>query len=106
MTWFEKVFGFRERSYDETSRQFSLEDEGETLVCSANRRRYQIGPFETPSVAELHARLQARRSCAPRTADAIRSGLLKLPPSRSCMRVCRRDARVLREPPTLSDRAF
>jgi hypothetical protein len=49
--WFEDLFGFRERSHDET--QKSLEVVGTTLRSRINQRTYAIGELNTPSVKEL-----------------------------------------------------
>lgn len=52
--WFEQLFGFEERSYDETKR--NLEVVGTTLRSQVNRRSYAIGQLETPSLQELRQR--------------------------------------------------
>jgi hypothetical protein len=49
--WFEELFGFRERSYDET--QKNLEGRKTTLRSWVNQRTYAIGDLKTPSVKEL-----------------------------------------------------
>src|SRR5512144_2611299 len=49
--WFEALFGFRERSYDETTA--NLEVVGKTLCSRVNHRSYAIGELQTPSVREL-----------------------------------------------------
>ena len=49
--WFEDVFGFTERSYDETKK--NLEVTGATLRSRVNQRSYVIGELTTPSLREL-----------------------------------------------------
>ena len=49
--WFEDLFGFRERSYDETKK--NLEMMGATLRSRVNQRSYVIGELTTPSLGEL-----------------------------------------------------
>ena len=50
-TWFEDLFGFAERSYEETRK--SLEVLGTTLRSRSNQRSYAIGELTTPSLREL-----------------------------------------------------
>jgi hypothetical protein len=50
-SWFEDLFGFRERSYDETRN--NLEVAGTTLHSKVNQRSYVIGTLRTPSLREL-----------------------------------------------------
>ena len=50
-SWFEDLFGFRERSYDETRK--NLEIVGATLRSRVNQRSYAIGGLTTPSLKEL-----------------------------------------------------
>ena len=64
--WFEDLFGFRERSYDET--QKNLEVVGPTLRSRINQRTYAIGELKTPSVREL-------RDEAARVAGGLRGRL-------------------------------
>lgn len=49
--WFEQLFGFSERSYDETREK--LEVVGATLRSRVNQRSYEIGELRTPSLREL-----------------------------------------------------
>ncbi len=56
MSWFEQLFGFRERPYAETQAAFELE--AETLRSKVNGRSFVAGRFSTPSLAWL--REQAR----------------------------------------------
>jgi len=49
--WFEDLFGFSERSYDETRR--NLEVVGTTLRSKVDQRSYVIGALTTPSLREL-----------------------------------------------------
>jgi len=51
--WFEKLFGFSERSYDETREK--LEVVGTTLHSRVNEHSYEIGELRTPSLRELRA---------------------------------------------------
>ncbi len=55
MNWFEGLFGFAESGWDATKTHFALE--GTILTSSANGRSFDAGAFETPSVAELRARV-------------------------------------------------
>lgn len=55
MEWFETLFGFAEAGWESTQAQFSLE--GTTLTSRVNQRSFDAGAFETPSVAELRARV-------------------------------------------------
>jgi hypothetical protein len=50
-SWFEGLFGFRERSYDETRK--NLEVVGTTLRSRINQRSYAVGTLTTPSLREL-----------------------------------------------------
>ena len=55
-SWFEDLFGFREKtgtteSYAQTKEQFSLE--GSCLTCKGNGEKFEAGIFETPSLREL-----------------------------------------------------
>mmetsp|Transcript_11642 Transcript_11642/g.32716 ORF Transcript_11642/g.32716 Transcript_11642/m.32716 type:complete len:357 (-) Transcript_11642:865-1935(-) len=50
-SWFEKVFGFAEKSYEATQRMFSVD--GETLRSNGNGETFGIGRFTTPSLSEL-----------------------------------------------------
>jgi hypothetical protein len=49
--WFENLFGFSERSYDETRKK--REVVGTTLRSRVNQRSYKIGELRTPSLREL-----------------------------------------------------
>ena len=64
--WFEDLFGFRERSYEET--QQNLEVVGPTLRSRVNQRAYAIGELKTPSLKEL-------RDEASRVVDELRGRL-------------------------------
>ena len=67
-SWFDHLFGFKESSYFKTQAAFRME--GEVLVCPTSKHpRQVVGPWETPSVAELRARLQT----SPELADAAAS---------------------------------
>jgi hypothetical protein len=54
MDWFERLTGFKERSYEETRR--NLDVDGDRLRSKVDGRSYGIGTLETPSLAELRAR--------------------------------------------------
>ena len=54
-TWFEALFGFAERDYESTAKCFV--SEGSTLTSRVNGRSFEAGIFETPSVAQLRARI-------------------------------------------------
>ena len=64
--WFEDLFGFSERSYDETRK--NLEVVGTTLRSRVNQRSYAIGELTTPSLREL-------RDEAGRVVDGLRGRL-------------------------------
>ena len=51
MNWFERVTGFAELDYETT--QSLLRVEGEHLVSAHSQRRWGIGRFETPTLAQL-----------------------------------------------------
>jgi len=51
--WFEGLFGFQERSYDETRK--NLDVDGSTLRSKVNHRAYVVGTLTTPSLRELRA---------------------------------------------------
>lgn len=55
--WFEETFGFREKNYKHTRKQFQLEEDDTILHSLANGRKFQLGKFEIPSVEELNLRL-------------------------------------------------
>jgi len=52
--WFEQLFGFREDSYEQTRRRFSVD--GTTLRSLVNDRSFEIGTFRTPTLASLRER--------------------------------------------------
>jgi hypothetical protein len=64
--WFEELFGFSERSYNETKK--NLEVVGATLRSRINQRSYAIGELTTPSLREL-------RDEAATALDGLRGGL-------------------------------
>mmetsp|Transcript_8441 Transcript_8441/g.14525 ORF Transcript_8441/g.14525 Transcript_8441/m.14525 type:complete len:359 (-) Transcript_8441:284-1360(-) len=53
MNWFQEVFGFQELPFEETQKQFSVEEGGTVLVSRSNGKRFHVGGFDTPSLAEL-----------------------------------------------------
>jgi len=63
--WFTELWGFPEGpSYAETQRKFRME--GEELVCDdAPHPRQFVGPFSTPTLAELRAELSSPPPSAP-----------------------------------------
>ena len=63
--WFSSVFGFSETwSYKKNQRHFKME--GDVLVCpTAQWPRQHVGPWETPSVAELRERVSNLDSPPP-----------------------------------------
>lgn len=63
VTWFEKLFGFAETSYDDTRAQLTVE--GETLRSHANGRTFGVGRFSTPTLATL-------RAAAPKVRGTLR----------------------------------
>jgi hypothetical protein len=52
--WFKKAFGFREESFEETKKQFTFVND--TLSVGSDISFY-VGPFDTPSLEDLQARL-------------------------------------------------
>jgi hypothetical protein len=62
MTWFSNIFGFVESDYDTTSNKFRFDPESCKLLSLANKKTFFVGPFECPSVQELHDRLPDPRS--------------------------------------------
>lgn len=54
MDWFEGLFGFRERSYEETRNGFV--DEGGRISSRANGRSWAVGDLEMVSLADLRRR--------------------------------------------------
>mmetsp|Transcript_37228 Transcript_37228/g.63943 ORF Transcript_37228/g.63943 Transcript_37228/m.63943 type:complete len:337 (-) Transcript_37228:175-1185(-) len=65
MNWFPSLYGFREgASYSANQAKFRME--GETLICETSEfPRQVVGPWETPSVRELRARLSEPAGSAP-----------------------------------------
>jgi len=59
-TWFEERFGFKERSYKDTHRQFEFADG--ILTSKVNGANFHVGAFETPSLEELRDRLGVARA--------------------------------------------
>jgi hypothetical protein len=57
--WFQRLTGFAEADY--TSTQQRLAVEGEELVSQVNGKRYGIGQFSLPTLAELRARVNPHR---------------------------------------------
>ena len=63
--WFRELYGFEEGpSYSENQAKFSMD--GDFLVCetSAFPRQY-VGPFETPTLAELRSRVAEAGNASP-----------------------------------------
>jgi hypothetical protein len=56
-TWFSSIFGFVESDYDATRSKFRFDPESGILLSLANQKSFFVGPFECPSVKELHDRL-------------------------------------------------
>lgn len=54
MTWFERLTGFRESSYEDTRSKFRVE--GKRLHCLVNGRSWAIGDLELVSLATLRQR--------------------------------------------------
>ena len=62
VNWFRELFGFEEgNSYSKNQAHFRME--GDVLCCDtapqAEARRQHVGPWSTPSVAELRERCAA-----------------------------------------------
>eukprot|EP00434_Breviolum_minutum_P013360 symbB.v1.2.011772.t1/scaffold750.1/size323489/24 len=63
-TWFQRIFGFSEASYDKTREMLAVEEDEEKpgmsiLRSLANGARFRIGCFGTPSLQELRQVLEA-----------------------------------------------
>jgi hypothetical protein len=72
--WFHHLFGFAEGTYATTQRSFALE--GTTLRSRINDRGFEVGTFETPSLAVLRQRCQgARRGPLDVTHEAVGDAL-------------------------------
>ena len=58
-TWFSTAFGFLEegRSYDQVRSNFQYDADTFMMTSVPSGQQFYIGPFETPSIAELRARL-------------------------------------------------
>ncbi len=56
-TWFSNIFGFVESEYDTTRNKFRFDPESCILLSLENKKTFFVGPFECPSVQELHDRL-------------------------------------------------
>lgn len=55
MDWFEKITGFRERSYGETQAKLSIQD---GFLCSTeSAQRFAVGTLETPTLGELRTQV-------------------------------------------------
>lgn len=54
VTWFERLTGFPEGSYNDTQRRLRVE--GDELVSTVNENRYGIGELTVPTLAELRTR--------------------------------------------------
>ena len=67
--WFKEIFGFVEgASFSKNRAMFAME--GDELVCETSPHpRQWVGPFETPSLAELRERLAA---AAPSSEGGLR----------------------------------
>jgi hypothetical protein len=61
-TWFSRTFGFLETNFNETRDGFSFDPETLTLTSKANQKTFFVGPFECPSLKELHDRLSSSES--------------------------------------------
>lgn len=57
--WFERLAGFREDGYAATQQQLSID--GDELVSSVNGKRYGVGEFSLPTLAELRGRVNPVR---------------------------------------------
>jgi hypothetical protein len=57
MTWFESLVGFPESQPDQVRKNLSVS--GETLASHVNGREFICGRLETPSLAELRARVKS-----------------------------------------------
>jgi hypothetical protein len=56
-TWFSNLFGFVELDFDATRNKFRFDPESNVLLSLENDKTFYVGPFECPSVKELHDRL-------------------------------------------------
>eukprot|EP00759_Apiculatamorpha_spiralis_P020586 PhF_6_TR25859/c0_g1_i1/m.36550 len=65
-TWFSKAFGFLESdNYAENCAQFTFDESTFILTSLPNGHQFYVGPFETPSIAELRSRLASLPSTSP-----------------------------------------
>lgn len=55
--WFRQLTGFDELTWEDTRRRLRIE--GQHLLCPDNGRRYNVGSFEMPSLAELRLKAEA-----------------------------------------------
>lgn len=60
-SWFEERFGFKETTYEATRKRFEFADG--VLTSTGNGSKFYVGPFETPSLDELRARLVGGLAC-------------------------------------------
>ncbi len=69
MRWFEQLFGFAEAGWATTQSNFAVR--GASLVSHVNGRQFEIGRFETPTVAALRKRAGPPTGVARVSHDAI-----------------------------------
>jgi len=79
VVWFKELFGFDEgQSYSKNRAMFSMD--GLDLVCPTSPHpRQHVGPFETPSVAELRERLARDSAAGVSSAGGLRFTHLPAP---------------------------
>ncbi|MEM7154421.1 MAG: hypothetical protein AAF799_16360 [Myxococcota bacterium] len=75
-TWFEQLFGFEELDYEDTAARFACQ--GSTLTSRVNGRSFEAGSFETPSVAELRARVATLGTAGARVRHVAIGDVLEL----------------------------
>lgn len=56
-SWFRQLFGFEETSFKATRKRFKLEKD---VLVAPGRKRFLVGKFEHPNVAEIQKRLKVR----------------------------------------------
>jgi hypothetical protein len=70
--WFEQITGFKEAPYQQTQARLSVEDG--RLVSAQSDRRCRVGRLETPTLAELRARVAAGPGIEGRLRDSVVRG--------------------------------
>jgi hypothetical protein len=72
--WFEKLFGFQERGYEDTKSHFYVAED--KLFSRANEKSWNIGSFTTPSLAELREKVKASSSAGELSSNVCQNKAL------------------------------